>query len=230
MNEEFPRESTPSEEPFVERIDDITTAEVTTAVSRMKRNKAVGPDNVPSEFWLKCGEIGLLFFSILFNRILKGNPMPETFRKSYLLPFYKNKEDSRECKNYRGIKLLAHTMKILERILDTRIRNIVQFDKNQCGFVNGRSTIDAIQVTRLLMEKHRDANKDLFMVFVDLEKAFDRVPRDLIFTAMRAYKIPEAYVKVVKDMYTDVKTMIRCAAGTSQPFDIKVGVHQGISA
>lgn len=227
LNEEFPRAVLPTEVPIEEEVDDITIEEVENAVTRMKRNKAVGPDNIPSEFWLKCGEIGFNFLRILFNKILRGLPMPQMFRSSYLLPFYKNKGDSRECKNYRGIKLLPHSMKIWERIIDTRIRSIVQFDKNQCGFVNGRSTIDAIQVIRLLMEKHRDANKDLHMIFIDLEKAFDRVPRDLIVAAMRSHEIPETYVKVVKDMYADIETMIRCTSGTSQSFAIRVGVHQG---
>lgn len=69
--------------------------------------------------------------------------------------------------------------------------------------------------------------KDLHLVFIDLEKAFDRVPRDLMVCALRAHGVPETYVMVIVDMYKDVKTKIRCTSGTSEEFPIEVGVHQG---
>jgi len=118
-------------------------------------------------------------------------------------------------------------MKVWERVIDTRLRAQVSIHKNQCGFIGGKSTTDAIQAMRIIMEKYRDAAKDLHFVFIDLEKAFDRVPRDLIWNALRAQGIPETYVRIVMDMYRDVKTKVRCTSGTSEEFTIKVGVHQG---
>ena len=57
-----------------------------------------------------------------------------------------------------------------------------------------------------MMEKHRDAQKDLHLVFIDLEKAFDRVPRDLIWQALRAQGVPEVYVRTIQDMYDGATT------------------------
>ena len=68
-------------------------------------------------------------------------------------------------------------MKILERIVDGLIRQVVSIDDSQFGFVPGRGTTDAIFVVRQLQEKYLAVNKRLYMAFVDLEKAFDRVPR-----------------------------------------------------
>lgn len=93
--------------------------------------------------------------------------------------------------------------------------------------MGGRSTTDAIQSLRVLMEKYRDARIDLFLVFIDLEKAFDRVPRDLIWAALRWMKIPEAYVKVIIDMYREARTKVRCTSGFSDSFNVYIGVHQG---
>ena len=77
-----------------------------------------------------------------------------------------------------------------------------------------------------MMEKHRDAQKDLHLVF-DLEKAFNRVPRDLIWQALRAQGVPEVYVRTIQDMYDGATTRVRCTAGMSDEFNVKIGVHQG---
>ena len=231
LNEEFPRNKYPTCDPILnEEVDDITEAEVTTAVKEMKNGRSTGPDEIPTELWKSVGAIGILFLCILFNKIKNGNPMPQSFRESFLLPFYKNKGDTRKCTNYRAIKLLSHTMKIWERVINNRLRMITvpKIDYFQCGFVPGKSTADAIQAMRIIVEKFRDAAKDLHMIFIDLEKAFDRIPRDLIWTyALRSHGVPEQYVQIIMDMYKDVTTKIRCTAGTSEAFFVLLGVHQG---
>ena len=74
--------------------------------------------------------------------------------------------------NYRGLKLTEQVMKVLERIVDGLIRQLVSIDDSQFGFVPGRGTTDSTFVVRQLLEKYLAANKRLYMAFVDLEKAF----------------------------------------------------------
>lgn len=69
--------------------------------------------------------------------------------------------------------------------------------KNQCCFVGGKSTTDATQSMRILLEKNRNTQRDLHDVFIDLKKTFYRVPRDLIWKAVQAQNILETYVKVI---------------------------------
>merc|ERR1711874_747497 len=83
-----------------------------------------------------------------------------------------------------GIKLLEHGLKVFDRILDCRIRNIVNIDKSQFGFMPGRVTVDAVFVVRQLQEKYLGKMKKLYLGFVDLEKAFDRVPREVVKWAL----------------------------------------------
>lgn len=83
-------------------------------------------------------------------------------------------------------------MKIFERILDARLRQISTITANQCGFVKGSGTTDAIHAARLLVEKHREKKLTVHMAFLDLEKAFDRVPHDLIWHALRSHGAPES--------------------------------------
>jgi hypothetical protein len=88
----------------------------------------------------------------------------------------KGKGDPMECGLYRAIKLLEHAMKVVERVLEKRIRGQVTIDEMQCGFRPGKGTTDGILIVRQLQEKHKE-KKNLYYAFVDLEKAFHRVPR-----------------------------------------------------
>ena len=179
INEENNREPR-TEEPEVvnEEINCVSREEVKNAVRRMKKGKAVGPDELPVEVWKCMGEMGIKFLNRLFNRLLMGEWMPEEWRRSVLIPFYKNKGDAQCCGNYRGIKLMSHTMKVWERIIETRVRDRVEISKQQYGFMSGKGTIDAMFALRMLMEKYRKGQRELHCVFVDLEKAYDRVPRE----------------------------------------------------
>ena len=71
------------------------------------------------------------------------------------------------------------------------------------------------------------AKKDLHMVFLDLEKAYDRVPREVLWWALKRKTIPFKYVSIIKDMYERVVTNVRTCGGLTDEFPITIGVHQG---
>ncbi|XP_063627476.1 uncharacterized protein LOC134798981 [Cydia splendana] len=118
---------------------------------------------------------------------------------------------------------------VLTQVIDNQEKVIayMNISPNQFGFTASKSTTDAIQAVRILMEKHRINKKDLHLVFIDLEKAFDRVPRKLVWQALRAQKVPEYFIYLIQDMYNDVSTRVKTLAGLSNAFEVKVGVHQG---
>ncbi|KAK3512658.1 hypothetical protein QTP70_020884 [Hemibagrus guttatus] len=90
-----------------------------------------------------------------------------------------------------------------------------------------KSTTDAIFALRILMEKYRAGQRELHCVFVDLEKAYDRVPREELWYCMRKSGVAEKYVRVVQDMYERSRTAVRCAVGQTEEFKVEVGLHQG---
>ena len=67
---------------------------------------------------------------------------------------------------------------------------------------------------RILMEKYRKGQRELHCVFIDLEKAYDRVPQEKLWYCMRKSGIVEKYVQLVQDMYEESETVVRCAVGT----------------
>ena len=142
MNEENNRDPRTEEAEVVnEEVNCVSREEVKSALRRMKKGKAVGPDELPVKVWKCMREMGIDFLTRLFNRLLMGERMPEEWRRSVLIPIYKNKEDVQCFENYKGIKLMSHTMKVWERIIEARLKDGVEISKQQYGFMPGKGTI-----------------------------------------------------------------------------------------
>ncbi|KAL3518873.1 hypothetical protein ACH5RR_021462 [Cinchona calisaya] len=122
----------------------------------MKKGKTVGPGNIAIEVWKCLGKKGISWLTNLFNKILKSRKMPDQWKKSTLIPIFKNKRDIQNCANYRGIKLMSHTMKLWERVIEKRLRNETKVSNNQFGFMPWRSTTEAIHLLRRLTERYRN--------------------------------------------------------------------------
>ena len=228
MNEENERERRETDGERVNlEVESVSKEEVMENMQRMKNGKAVGPDDIPVEVWKCLGESALKFLTKLYNRTMESERMPEEWRDSVLIPIFKNKGDVQSCSNYRGIKLISHTMKLWERIVEKRLRSDLKFSNQQYGFMPGKSTTDALFALRVLMEKYREGQKELHCVFVDLEKAYDKVPREEVWYCMRKSGLAEKYVRIVQDMYDGSTTAVRCAVGVTEGFEVKVGLHQG---
>ena len=218
LSEELPLEGPPIP---------ITIDMVKKALAKMSAGKAAGPSGIVVEMIRAAGDSGVTMIRDLAEAVIRDGKVPTDWEESFILCLYKGKGDALDRGSYRGLKLTEQVMKVLERILDTIIREQVSIDESQFGFVPGRGTTDAIFVVRQLQEKYMAVNKNLYMAFVDLEKAFDRVPRKVIWWAMRKLGVDEWIIRAVQAMYANARSRVRVGDGFSGEFQVKVGVHQG---
>ena len=116
------------------------------AISKMKSGKAAGPSGIVVEMIKAAGDTGTGATMIrdLATAIIRDGKVPTDWEESFIVCLYKGKGDALDRGNYRGLKLTEQAMKILERIVDGLIRQVVSIDDSQFGFVPGRGTTDAI--------------------------------------------------------------------------------------
>ena len=80
----------------------------------------------------------------ILKRVWEEEQMQEEWKKSEIVPIYKQKVDPLECGNFRGIKLLEHGMKMFEKIVERRLRKLITVNNMQYGFCPGKGTADAV--------------------------------------------------------------------------------------
>ena len=113
------------------------------------------------------------------QKVLDGFGMQVEWALSTVVPIFKGKGDIWNCICYRAVKLFEHGMKVVERVLEKRLGIIVSVGEMQFSFMPERGTIDAVFILRRMQEEYHTKEKTLYMCFVDLEKASDRIPRSV---------------------------------------------------
>jgi len=163
----------------------------------------------------------------LFNKIIDKNQMPQEWETGMLININKKGTKSK-CENYRGITLLPTAYKLFTNIIKNRLNKHVEEEmvEEQCGFRKGRSCTDAIFTVQQIIEKRKEHNLPLFLLFIDYEKAYDNVNRDKLWEMMDN-KIPNYLLNIIKCIYRNTKVRIKFSNGISEPIHINKVVRQG---
>ena len=202
-------------------VEEIRQEEVETAMHKMKKGKATGADEVRLEMLEMAGDVGVKWTGRLLNVCMQEGRIPKEWRMGLIVPIWKRKGDVHDPGKYKGITLLSQVLKLLERVLDARIRRRVEgdFGEEQQGFRKGRGTADRMYALRQMVEKR--------LGFVDLEKAFDTVPREMVMATLRWMGVPEAEVRMVEGTYEKTTARVVVGEGASEEFEVKIGLRQG---
>jgi hypothetical protein len=207
---------------------DLIIDEIKAAIKEMKNGKAEGYDEIPAEFWKLLGETALGKIEELCQDIYVKGRWPGDFTKSVLIPIPK-KSNADECGDYRTISLIPHISKILLRILNKRIESKVQeyISRSQFGFRKGVGTRDAIGVLRMMIERSIDFDNEVYVCFVDFEKAFDRVNWVKLMAILKNVGVDWRDRRLIADLYMNQEVMVRIEGECTEAAEVGRGVRQG---
>lgn len=187
-------------------VEEPSPAETSKAIRLMSSGKAPGSDTIPAEIYKAAGPEALKCLTELFKLMWRNEEIPQEFKDASIIHLFKRKGSRQLCDNHRGISLLVIAGKILARIILNRFIEHVCEDylpDSQCGFRKGRSTTDMIFATRQLQEKCREQDMGLYLIFVDLTKAFDTVCRDGLWKLLSKIGCPQKFINMIKLFHTE---------------------------
>ena len=207
-----------------------SATEVRKGLSKLKNGKAAGSSGILPEM-LKVGQKYSEFVEMLkelLGEVWLERRVPQEWIDAILVPIPK-KGNLHSCDNWRGIALLDVVGKLVARIVQSRLQIVAEQElpESQCGFMRGRDCTDMIFVVRQLAEKAVEHQATQYLVFVDLKKAYDSVPREVMWMVLRKMGVPEVLVEIVQSFHSDMKARVRLEGELLEEIEVNNGLRQG---
>lgn len=221
---------TPLSEEHKEMMDNpITEEEVIRAITRMKKNKAPGPDGYPVEFYQLFQATLSPVMTKTFNSIMTTGEIPPSWRSSMLIPILKPGKEATACSSYRPIALINVDAKIFTTILSNRLQKIIScyVKQDQTGFIPARSMSDNIRRTLNVIHHCRAHHISSFLLALDFEKAFDSVESQYIKSLLAHMNFGGKFITSVSSLYADQSAYVKINNIRSNAVHIKRGTRQG---
>jgi len=209
---------------------DLLTEEILLALKEMKNKKAESSDNIPVEM-LRCldGKATTKLIDVC-KTIYTTGTWPTDFVQSIMLLLEK-KPNATRCENFRTITIISHAAKILLKVLQKRIKakvDTVSFlSDDQFGFRKGTGTRDAIGTLRVLTERSLEVDRDVYVCFVDYEKAFDRVDWKKLMRVLKRLGVDYRDRRLIGNLYMGQRFRVRIEEEDSDLGIIGRGTRQG---
>ncbi len=227
----------PSFEPENELMFDylneqILLAEIKKAVDRLKSGKAVGLDVIPNEV-LKCPTL-LNALCLFFNTCFNSGISPSVWSKSIISPIPKSSMTDKFLPlQYRGISLLSCVYKLYAAVLNHRLYSYLDVldltNDAQNGFRRGRSCEDHIHSLVSQIKQGINSGKDSFCCYIDMQKAFDFLDRDLLLLKLLRLGVTGKFYWAIKTSLVNTSSCVRLSpkGKASDFFDTVFGTRQG---
>ena len=208
--------------------DSFTKEELDGAVSRLKNNRAPGPNGVTSELINLLDEEARGKLLELLNKCLEEEELFEEMSQADLAVIYL-KGPTEKPENYRPIAILSTGYKLMARMVQKRISEAMgdRIDLAQFGFRKGTSTSQPIRIYRRVQETHEEAGLELVTVLLDWEKDFDKIHQGRLLDALKRIGIPGNVVRVIEAIYRNQKFAIKDIGKRSSERRQYSGIKQG---
>ena len=183
---------------------DITKEELDNAIHRLKNRKSRGPDDTAVEMFTAMEEEARAIVRQVLNKGWETEVVDDEALRARVAHIY-NKGNTSDLANYRFISLLNTMYKLFAAIVQTRISKGKDhhMHKTQYGFTEARSTQQAIHIIRRILEAGESTTNKIILVLLDWEKAFDKLTRDGLFSALHRANIPEKIIRIIQAIYAN---------------------------
>ena len=209
---------------------EISETELKTAIFAQNNNKSTGTDRLCAELFKDSFDIVSPFLLKLYNRLFLNGGYPRLCGEGIIVPIFKGGNPD-EAGNYRGITLINILGKIYSQILLNRLNKWAEKEEtlldSQFGFQKGKSTVDCIFTLYSIIAKTLGMGEKLYCVFIDYEKAFDKIDRSFLWQKLLKEQVSGKFVNALRSMYTVVKSCVRYRSNTSRFFNSYNGLKQG---
>ncbi|KAH6931662.1 hypothetical protein HPB50_026526 [Hyalomma asiaticum] len=201
----------------------------------MKNQKASDLDDIPNEFLKSLRTNAREVLLNCFNDILTTRDVPEAWKETRIRLIHKAKGKSEKDINaYRPIAVLSNVLKLLNTILNRRLQNNCErnniLSESQNGFRPHRRTSDYIfTLTEAIEMKHKQKSQ-LYLAFLDLEKAYDSIPHAKLSKLWRKLEdvpLEDEFIELLKELYTDCTAVYELHGHKSEKVNLKAGLKQG---
>ena len=212
-------------QPSEEDLQPILREEVEIAVASLKKGKSAGVDNILAELVQAGGETMIDVLTEICNKIWRTGEWPTPWTQSLIITLPK-KGNLQLCQNYRTISLISHSSKVMLKVILNRLKPQAEeiIVEEQAGFRAGRSTTEQIFNLRILCEKYFQHQQNLYHVFIDFKKAFDRVWHAALWATMRKYNISANLVRTIEQLYDKATSAVQMNGSIGEWFRTTVGI------
>ena len=209
-------------------IKTVSFDELRKIVSKLSNNKAVGRDGILNEFYKFAPDRILIFYSLFYNAFIVHSYLPPTIMEVLLIPLIKSRlKDQSSSSNYRPIAIATAASKVMESLLMNRLEDYLFSTDNQFGFKTKHSTELCIYALKETIQYYKHLNTPVFVCFIDIKSAFDRVSFWKLFTKLLDRKTPLHLIELLEYWYTTQQLFIRWGTAESQYFSMSNGIRQG---
>ncbi|CAE7256982.1 unnamed protein product, partial [Symbiodinium natans] len=210
-------------------LSPITTAELNAALKELAHNKAAGPDSIPAEAWQWLDDHNQEALLRVLNQALLTATIPDDWHHAIVVEIYKGKGPLTDPASYRPISLLNTSYKLFAKIIHTRLQAALddRLRETQYGFRATRSTSQPIHIVRRLIERAEATGQTLYTIFLDWEKAFDKIHPDALHTALSRYGVPPHLTALINNIYTSPQFTVAAAGKQSTREEASAGIRQG---
>ena len=218
---------------FIEEYNvSIKLKELKNAI-KTSRDTAPGEDGIPYIMIKQLSEDSLNYLLKFYNLVFKNHLFPETWKEAIVIPILKPGKDATKCSSYRPIALITCLSKIMEKIINKRLMWYLEkkkiINKSQCGFRKGRNTTDHLtRLTSDILEALVN-NEYHISIFLDLEKAYDTVWKQVILNQLEKHKIKGHLAFYIQNFLQQRTIKVKVGNSYSEKLILDLGVPQGSS-